>query len=79
MGDYGKLTFPDLLGVTAWAVTVPVVIAFGRILRGRVKKSVVPRASRQSSFCQIGASCVVSWVDYLGGLVSLSSIVLDRA
>lgn len=31
-GDYGKLTFPALLGVTPWLVIVPVVLAFGGFL-----------------------------------------------
>jgi hypothetical protein len=32
IGDYGKLTVPDLLGVNAWVVILPVVIVFGGML-----------------------------------------------
>jgi hypothetical protein len=32
VGSFGKLTFPDLFGVNAWALIVPVVLAFGGFL-----------------------------------------------
>jgi hypothetical protein len=32
VGSYGKLAFPDLLGVNAWALIVPLVFVFGGVL-----------------------------------------------
>jgi hypothetical protein len=52
IGDYGKLTIPDLLGVNAWMVIVPVVIVFGAMLVWLGKGSSFDRGREKAGFAE---------------------------
>lgn len=49
IGDYGKLTVPDLLGVNPWLVIVPVVIVLGGMLAWLDKKGSFVRKDREKA------------------------------